>query len=132
MKNVFMRQLEDYTLLARMNEDNFKIYEYVVAYCYDEKSDSWAQGHYFEHVADAIKFMNFRKQNLIDTRASLVESMTEYLRTKVDDENAYMSWIYLVPDEATKEDFVDIASDDELWIDCCKKFGELVKTYDEK
>ena len=132
MKNVFMRQLEDYTLLARMNEDNFKIYEYVVAYCYDEKSDSWAQGHYFKRVADAIKFMNFRKQNLIDARASLVESMTEYLRTKVDDENAYMSWIYLIPDEATKEDFVDIASDDELWIDCCKKFGELVKTYDEK
>lgn len=129
-KNVFMRQLEDYTLLARMVDG--RICEYVVAWCYDEKSDSWAQGYYFNHVADAIKFMNFRKQNLIDARANLVEQMTEYLRTKVDDENAYMSWINLVPDEATKEDFVDIASDDELWIDCCKKFGELVKTYDEK
>ena len=130
MKNVFMRQLEDYTLLARMNEDNFKIYEYVVAYCYDEKSDSWAQGHYFQSVADAVQFMNYKKMDLVDLRAKFVEDMHEYIRTRIGDENAYMSWICLVPDEPSHEDFVDIASDDELWTDTCVLFGKLTRKYE--
>lgn len=130
MKNVKMRELGDYTLLARMNEENFTIYEYVVAWCYDSDKDCWAQGHYFQNVADAVQFMNYKKMDLVDLRTNFVKDMHEYVRTRIDDENAYMSWICLVPDEPSHEDFVDIASDNELWTDTCKLFGKLAKAYE--
>lgn len=128
MRNLTMKELGDYTLLARVTEDN-KIYEYVVAWCYNYATDSWAQGHYFRDVADAMQYMVYKKADLISIRKKFVEDMHEYIRTKVDDETAYMKWICLVPDEPCEEDFTDIASDEDLWTDACELFGRLVKEY---
>lgn len=130
MKNVKMRELGEYTLLARMTEDTFVIHEYVVAWCYNSDTDTWAQGHYFQNVSDAVRFMTNKEADLVTIRTNLVQDMHEYVRTRIDDENAYMSWICLVPDEPSHEDFVDIASDNELWTDTCKLLGKLVKKYE--
>lgn len=130
MRNVFMRELDDYTLLARMNEENLVIYEYVVAWCYNKDTDSWAQGHYFQDVADAIQFMQYKKADLVSIRAKFVQDMHEYMRTRIDDEMAYQLWVLLVPDEPKHEDFVDIASDNELWTDTCVLFGKLTRKYE--
>lgn len=55
MKNLVMKTVGDYTLVARVRE-NFTVHEYVVAWCYDKESDSWGQGHYFSDIEDAIKY----------------------------------------------------------------------------
>lgn len=51
------------------------------------------------------------------------------LITGINDENAYMRWIYLVPDGADDDDFEFIAEDNEMYADCCKLFRELIKAY---
>ena len=51
-----MRPLDNpaksYTLLV-----NSKTHEYVVAYVYDETTNTWGQGHYFTDFYDALAFM---------------------------------------------------------------------------
>ncbi len=44
-------------------------------------------------------------------------------------EDAYYNWILIFPDEATEEDIADIASDDELYNDCCKAFDRIMYHY---
>lgn len=130
MKNLVLSSLKDYTLIARVREDN-TVYEYVVAYCYDSKTDSWQQGHYFSDLRKAVSFMELKKLSKESKRAKLIELMHEYLQYEVDDEEAYMSWINLVPDEPNSEDFEFIANDIDEWKDCVRLFGSLVKNYDE-
>lgn len=57
MKNMnlgIINEEKEYNLIARV--DNGEISNYVVAYRYDKASDSWAQGHYFDDVKDAVLF----------------------------------------------------------------------------
>lgn len=61
-------------------------------------------------------------------RMNLVGGMNEYVKC-MNDENAYMSWIMLVPDEATEEDLQDIAEDDEMFQETVDLFNRLVKRY---
>lgn len=48
------------------------------------------------------------------------------LMLEANDESIYMSWIYLVPDCPTEEDFIDIAMDDEQYNECFDKFVRLI------
>lgn len=48
------------------------------------------------------------------------------LMVEANDENIYMRWIYLMPDEPTAEDFEDIAEDDEDYNECFDLFVELI------
>lgn len=62
-------------------------------------------------------------------RTKIVECM-DYLIRSLNNESAYyQNWIYLVPDEATVEDYADIAEDDELYGETCKLFRSLLKHY---
>lgn len=61
-------------------------------------------------------------------RANIVGGMTEYVRN-MNDEDAYMTWIYIVPDECDEDDLMSIAEDDESFNDVCILFGKLIKTY---
>lgn len=61
-------------------------------------------------------------------RMNLVGGMNEYVKC-MNDENAYMSWIMIVPDEATEEDLQDIAEDDEMFQEVVELFNRLVKKY---
>lgn len=53
----------------------------------------------------------------------------------IDDEGAYMTWIYVVPDEATEWDFIDFAKNDEgttenaLFNEAVELFKKLWKNY---
>lgn len=54
----------------------------------------------------------------------------DYLVRSLNDEAAYYQHcINLVPDEATIEDYTDIAEDDDLYSDTCKLFRSLLARY---
>ena len=47
----------------------------------------------------------------------------------MNDESAYMSWIYLVPDEASEWDFIDFAVNDEEGVNGNHLFDDAVKLF---
>jgi DNA-directed RNA polymerase subunit RPC12/RpoP len=59
-------------------------------------------------------------------RTEQLKAMHE-LMLNANDEEIYMSWIYLMPDEPSEEDFEDIAMDDEQYNECFDLFIELIK-----
>ena len=48
------------------------------------------------------------------------------LMCEANDEDIYMTWIYVMPDGATEEDFMDIAMDDEQYNECFDLFVKLI------
>ena len=48
------------------------------------------------------------------------------LMCEANDENIYMRWIYLMPDQPSEEDFADIAINDEQYHDCFNLFIKLI------
>lgn len=64
----------------------------------------------------------------VKARFEILKMMHE-LVINMNNENAYMSWIYLVPDEATEEDFMDIAEDESDFDEVCHMFNVLVRKY---
>lgn len=61
-------------------------------------------------------------------RFQIAKAMHEIIRC-MNNENAYMEWIYTVPDEASDEDLMDIAKDDELFADACSAFKSIFTEY---
>ena len=49
----------------------------------------------------------------------------------MNNEDAYSSWIYIVPDKASDDDLMDIATDDELFADACVAFKSAMQEYGE-
>lgn len=49
----------------------------------------------------------------------------------MNDEGAYMSWIYTIPDECDDAELMEIASDDddEIFTEAVEKFGRLIRNY---
>lgn len=69
------------------------------------------------------------REELIQLRANMLGGMNEYAHL-FNDETAYLDcWILLVPDEATEEDLMDIAEDDESFNAVCVLFGKLIKRF---
>lgn len=62
------------------------------------------------------------------TRQSRIEQLKAMhnLMLLANDEGIYMSWIYVMPDGATDEDFEDISIDDELYNECFDLFVKLI------
>lgn len=48
------------------------------------------------------------------------------LMAEANDENIYMRWIYLIPDEPSNDDIEYIASSDELYNECFDLFVKLI------
>ena len=48
------------------------------------------------------------------------------LMLEANDEGIYMTWIYLMPDCPTEEDFIDIAMDDDQYNECFDLFVKLI------
>lgn len=61
-------------------------------------------------------------------RAEHMKAMHSIIQT-MNNEDAYMEWIYLVPDGATEEDFIDIADDDDMFDEACRLFCTLIRRY---
>lgn len=47
----------------------------------------------------------------------------------MNNEDAYMEWIMTVPDEASDDDLMDIATDDELFAEACTAFKSTMQEY---
>jgi hypothetical protein len=60
-----------------------------------------------------------------DARIKQLKAMHE-LMCLANDEGIYMSWIYLMPDCPSEEDFESIAIDDEQYCECCDLFIKLI------
>lgn len=61
-------------------------------------------------------------------RAEFVQSMNNVVK-HLNDENAYMHWITVVPDEAEQADFEDIADDEELFDEVVYLFKNIMERY---
>lgn len=61
-------------------------------------------------------------------RADFVRSMNNIM-VHMNDENAYMKWIQVVPDGATQEDFEAIADDEDLFDSTVYLFKDLMDRY---
>lgn len=60
-------------------------------------------------------------------RAQTLVYMDNYVREEIGDEDMIEDWLSVgVPDEATKEDYLFIAGDDEEYNRCCRVFADLV------
>lgn len=62
------------------------------------------------------------------SRVKLLKAMDEIVGD-ISDENAYAWWIVTVPDQASDDDFEDIAEDQEFCDEVCEKFAKIVKNY---
>ena len=60
-----------------------------------------------------------------DARINQLKAMHD-LMCEANDENIYMTWIYLMPDCPSKEDFESIAIDDEQYNECFDLFVKLI------
>ena len=61
-------------------------------------------------------------------RADFVRSMNNIM-VHMNDEEAYMKWIQVVPDGATQDDFEAIADDEELFDGVVYLFKDLMERY---
>lgn len=62
----------------------------------------------------------------IKMRADQMQAMHEVIRN-ANDEGIYMTWIYIVPDGADRDDFEFMAESDETYKEVCDLFVKLVK-----
>lgn len=60
----------------------------------------------------------------MNKQAKLVKKMHKYVINSGDEE-LYMRWIYLVPDEPSDQDFIDIADDPEEYHDVLELFAKI-------
>ena len=60
-----------------------------------------------------------------DARITQLKAM-HTLMLEANDESIYMSWIYIMPDCPSEEDFESIAIDDEQYNECFDKFVRLI------
>ena len=64
----------------------------------------------------------------VNERADFVRSMNNIM-VHMNDEDAYMKWIQVVPDGATQEDFEAIADNEELFDGTVYLFKDLMDRY---
>ena len=60
-----------------------------------------------------------------DARITQLKAM-HTMMLEANDEGIYMSWIYLMPDCPSDEDFESIAIDDDQYNECFDKFVKLI------
>lgn len=65
---------------------------------------------------------------MVDERIKLLERLHEVVRN-MNHEDAYMVWTFVVPDEPTKEDFAEIASNEEDFEVVLNLFKKIFNRY---
>lgn len=61
----------------------------------------------------------------VNKRVKKLRKMNENIRN-ISNEDYYTAWIFIVPDEATLCDWIEIAEDDELYIEVLETYAMLV------
>ena len=69
-----------------------------------------------------------QKSETLKARIEVVKAMSTIV-TCINNLNAYMKWIYIVPDRATEDDFEFIAEDEEEFESAVRAFGIIAKEY---
>ena len=62
---------------------------------------------------------------VMETRINQLKAMHQLMR-QANDEDIYMTWIYVMSDGATEEDFKDIAMDNKQYNECFDLFIKLI------
>ena len=73
-----------------------------------------------------VQYADTTAQHTINARMKQLQSMHD-LMAEANDEGIYMTWIYLMPDCPSEEDFLDIAMDENLYNECFDLFVRLIK-----
>lgn len=65
----------------------------------------------------------------VQERFETLKSMNTIIKS-MNDEGAYIAWIYIIPDGADDDELMEIAKEDEeSFEDACKLFAKLVNKY---
>lgn len=64
------------------------------------------------------------RKDMKNQKVALLKKMNQLI-LDMPDENIYIQWIAIVPDEATQDDFEYIASSPSLWREVFATFAEL-------
>jgi len=59
-------------------------------------------------------------------RANLMGGMNEYIK-ELGDEEIWEHWITVFPDECSEDELMEIAEDEDLWIEVVKCFAECLE-----
>lgn len=65
----------------------------------------------------------------IEDMAEIVKAMNTIVKGLNNEDAYYYDWIDIVPDEATDDDFKDIAENDEILTDTLKRFKYIIAKY---
>ena len=68
------------------------------------------------------------ENEIIQERFEQLKAMHTIIMS-INDEGAYMSWIYLIPDQADDDDLFMCAEDEEIFADACISFRSLIREY---
>jgi len=76
--------------------------------------------------------MIITRKEMVETRAKLLREMDSWINEYIYDEDNINYWLMFgVPDGADDEMLLDFASDDGIWLNIIKAFGEVVKRESE-
>lgn len=68
------------------------------------------------------------RSELVMYRKEFLKQMDDYIKDMIGDESIIMKWLMGgLPDGYNEIDLEEIASDDELWLDCVKCFSRCCK-----
>jgi hypothetical protein len=66
---------------------------------------------------------------MLVTKANILGGMNAYVLEEIGDEDWFdYWWTYGVPDGATEDDLMEIAKNDELWIECIETFAKICRS----
>ena len=68
------------------------------------------------------------ENKIIQERFKQLKAMNTIIMS-MNDEQAYMSWIYLIPDQADDDDLLMCSEDDEIFAEACTSFRSLIREY---
>lgn len=80
-----------------------------------------------EVEAELIRKIKLREVT-INCRAKILNHINEIVRN-MNHEGAWDEWINVFPDEATEDDFIDIAGNDGIYEDAIEKFFDVCEEY---
>ena len=72
--------------------------------------------------------MMTKEEKILMDKFETIKAM-HHIITSINDENAYMIWIYLIPDGADDDDLMMCAEDEEIFSEACTLFRSLIRTY---
>ena len=64
--------------------------------------------------------------DIITLRANIMGGMNEYIK-ELGDEEIYMKWIMVFPDECDEDELMEMAEDEKIWLDVVKCFARCLE-----